>query len=318
MKSAVGVDVGGTFIKVGLVRGSRVLRQEVLSTASFSGPVSCARGIASAVRLLLQGPGGSIIGVGVGMPGLVSYPKGVVHSAVNLPGRWKEVPFGPMLRRALHCPVHVDNDVNLMALAEWKLGAGRGTKNLLCLTLGTGVGGGLVLEGRLYRGEKGVAGEVGHIPVSQEGPRCNCGGRGCLERYVGNREMVEWVKRELVRGRKSRITQLVQGDLKRLTPEVIDRACRMNDPLAKQTWRRVGFLIGFALSGVVNLIAPERIVVGGGVAEAGEPLLKAIRQTLRQRSMKGVRDVSVVPARLGSAAGMIGAALLVQGVGKEQ
>lgn len=315
MKVAVGVDVGATFLKVGLVRGKKIWAQHAFPTAPLQGPAQFVEGIARGVGLLVP-PDKKIAGIGVGVPGLVSYAHGVVRSVVNLKGRWKDVPLQAMLSRRLRLRVAVDNDVNLMTLAEWKLGAGRGAKNLVCLTLGTGVGGGLILEGRLYRGGWGGAGEIGHIPIAQEGPRCSCGGRGCLERFVGNREIIRWVRAQLAAGEKSILPKLVHGNLGKLQPETIDEGCRLGDPLALKTWVRVGETLGFALAGVVNLLSPERIVIGGGIAKAGRWLFPAIRRTLRHRAMHGMGSVCVVPAQLGPSAGMIGAALLIQGIGE--
>jgi glucokinase len=135
---------------------------------------------------------------------------------------------------------------------------------------------------------------------------------------VGNREVIRWVKAQLAAGRKSILLRLVKGDLGKLQPEIIDEGCRLGDPLALETWVRVGETLGFALSGVVNLLSPERIVIGGGIAKARPWLFPAIRRTLRHRAMRGMRGVSVVPAQLGSSAGMIGAALLAQGIGEER
>jgi len=307
----LGVDIGGTFIKLGLVQESRILLQESLPSASFPHPKALQDGMVEAIRSLIHESDRSIGAVGIGIPGLVRYPQGMVHSCVNLRG-WRHVPLRRLLSRRLRLPVWVDNDVNVMTLAEWKYGAGQGAKNLVCLTLGTGVGGGLVLEGQLYRGKQGSAGELGHIPLSEKGPRCSCGGMACLERYVGNREILQFVRQRLSKGVKSQIPRLIDHNLARLTPEVIDRACELGDRLAQETWEWVGTRIGLALTGVVNLLNPDRIVVGGGISKAGHWLLDPMRQTVRRRAMQGLKAVAIVPAALGSSAGLIGAALLAR------
>ncbi len=309
-KIAVGVDIGGTFIKLGLVRGKRVLVREKLSTAAFMSPKELQDGIVDAVHLLVRRSKARIEGVGVGIPGLVRFPSGVVRSCVNIPG-WKDVPLRDLLKKRLHVEVQVENDVNVMALAEWVYGAGRGVSNLVCLTLGTGVGGGLVLDGRLYRGMSGSAGEIGHMPLNETGPSCPCGGRACLERYVGNSEIVDWVLKRLEKKKRGKITALLNGRLEKLTPEVIDRAARMGDTLALDAWKQAGGHIGVMLASVVNLLNPEKIVIGGGISNAGDLLFEPIRDTFRKRAMRGSRDVPIVPAELGSSAGLIGAALLV-------
>jgi len=242
---------------------------------------------------------------------LVEYPEGIVHSCVNLRG-WKKVPLRRNLRRRLGFPVWVDNDVNAMTLAEWRYGAGRGTRNLLCMTLGTGVGGGLLLNGALYRSRKGSSGEIGHLPLGEKGPACFCGGKACLERYVGNREIIREVRKRIAAGERSKIRELVKGRLERISPELIDRACALGDSLARETWRRAGERIGLILVCAVNLLHPDRIVIGGGLAKAGPWLFGPIRETVRRRVMHGIGPVPILPARLGPSAGMIGAALLIE------
>lgn len=310
--TTLGIDVGGTLVKIGVISGGRVLRQWAVPTARFaSSPRVLEAKLVPLVKSLLKQAGRRVSAVGVGMPGLVLYPAGVVLSCANLRG-WKGIPLRARLERRLRLPVRVDNDVNLMTLAEWRYGAGRGAGNLLCVTLGTGVGGGLVLSGRLYRSPRGPAGEIGHVAVGESGPRCACGGRGCLERYVGNREILRSVRRRLRDGERSRIRGLVGGHLSRVTPEVIDRACALGDRLALRTWEEAGERIGLVLAKVVNLLSPERIVIGGGIARAGRWLFEPIRRTVRKRAMRPLGRLPIVPARLGSAAGLIGAALLAR------
>ncbi len=306
----LGVDIGGTLIKLGLVRGRRILFQQVFSTRPWSSsPAALQNGLVEAIRTLLRRH--PVQAVGIGIPGLVRYPQGIVDSCANLLG-WKKIPLRANLTRRLRLPVQVDNDVHAMTLAEWRYGAGWGARNLLCLTLGTGVGGGLVLDGKLYRSPQGPAAEIGHIPLGEEGPSCFCGGRACLEGYVGNREIVRAVQRRLRSGERSVITRLVGGRWESITPEIIDEACRAGDFLAQEAWRRAGERIGLVLASVVNLLCPERIVIGGGMARAGRWLFEPIRRTVRQRAMKGLGNVPIVPARLGPSAGVIGAARLAQ------
>lgn len=305
----IGIDIGGTLIKMGLVRGTRVLSRQTLSTMQFTSPKALQNGLVDSVRAFRRNATGVVAGVGIGVPGLVRYPAGVVRTCANIPG-WKDVPLKALLQKRLHFPVQVDNDVNVMTLAEWRYGAGRGVRDLVCMTLGTGVGGGLVLDGCLYRGSGGAAGEIGHMPLGEEGRRCSCGGRACLERQVGNREILQWVRQQLKSGVKSRMRTWVGNRLNLLTPELIDRAAALGDPLAQQTWERVGQKVGIVLAGVVNLLNPERIVVGGGISKAGRWLFKPMRESVRQRTMAGIPHVPIVPARLGSDAGLIGAALL--------
>ena len=307
----LGIDIGGTFIKLGLVRGRRILSQRQLPTAPLAAsPKKLIKGLKEIIRQAVREAPDRVAGVGIGIPGLIRYPQGVVSSSVNLKG-WKEVPLRQALSKHLRMPVQIDNDVNVMTLAEWLYGAGRGTKNLVCLTLGTGVGGGLVLDGQLFRSGGGPTGEIGHLPLSAEGPRCACGGRGCLERYVGNRDVLRSVRRQLQTGARSKLVKLVDGKLSRITPEIIDQACALGDPFARSVWSQAGQRIGLALVQVVNLLNPERIVIGGGIAKAGRWIFPPIRQTVRSRAIADLAKVPIVPAKLGNSAGLIGAAALI-------
>lgn len=305
-----GVDIGGTFVKVGLVRGREILAREKFETASASTPRKMEEAVVGSVHRLARAARRRLDGVGVGVPGLVDYPSGVVRRCVNLKG-WDRVPLQRRLNRRLRLPVAVDNDVKAMTLAEWRYGAGKGARNLICLTLGTGVGGGLVLDGVLYRGRGGPSAEIGHLSLEPTGARCPCGGRGCLERYVGNQDLLREVRRRLRAGQKSRLTRILEGRLDRLTPESIDRACEQGDPFAQRIWAEAGERIGWVLANLVNLLNPDRIVIGGGIAQAGRWIFEPIRKTVRERAMQGLARVPIVPAAMGPDAGLIGASLLI-------
>jgi len=201
------------------------------------------------------------------------------------------------LQRRLGLKVNLDNDVNAMTLAEHKFGAGKGAANLVCLTLGTGVGGGIILNGELYRGSTMVAGEVGHIPINEKGPRCNCRGYACIERYVGNRYILSRARKILGKG---------------ITLRRIDKLAKKGNRKAIGIWADVGRKLGVMLTGVVNLLNPDKIIIGGGVSKAGELILKPLRQELKARAMKDpAAHVKIVRAKLGTDAGIIGASLLV-------
>jgi glucokinase len=247
----------------------------------------------------------------MGAPGIVDVRTGTIHALTNIPD-WREVALGDILKKRLGLPVFVDNDVNVMALGEMRFGAARGAKNMLCITLGTGVGGGLIFDGKLYRGSSYAAGEFGHVPIGIDGPRCNCGGRACVEAYVGNHYIIRDVMAKIKRGQKTLIKKLVGGDLSKITPETIDKAADRGDRFAKNVWIDVGNKVGIGLAGAVNLLNIEKIVIGGGVAEAGKILFDSIRNTITERAMKiPGKAVKVVRAKLGYNAGVIGAASLV-------
>lgn len=311
---AVGIDLGGTYTKIALVdkAGSLTYRAQ-LSTQGYSDKDSLLSALVVEIRNILRKARFSfddIAGVGIGVPGIVDFKRGFIHCLTNIPG-WKNVALKKILETKLKTRVLADNDVNLMAWGEYKFGAGRGAENIICVTLGTGVGGGIIVEGKLYRGASSASGEIGHIPIKEKGLKCNCGGVGCLERYVGNRYIVAGVQNKIKRGDTTLISRLVHDDLSLITPEIISYAARRNDALAVSVWRDAGRKIGFVLSGVINLLNPERIIIGGGMAEAGEVLFKAVRMTIEERSLPVNRKiVEIVKAGLGNDAGVVGAAAL--------
>lgn len=311
-KFAIGIDLGGTYTKLALVDTSgRIFERAKLSTATYKTKAELVSAIVSEVKAVLKKTHLSpkaLLGVGIGVPGLVDFDRGLVYTLTNIPG-WKNTPLKGMLEAKLRVPVLVDNDVNVMTLGEFGFGAGKGAKNLVCITLGTGVGGGIIIDGRLYRGCTFSAGEVGHMPLKEEGLSCNCGGYGCLERYVGNRYILEEMKSKIRGGTPTAIKRLVNGDLSAITPEVISKAALRGDRLSINFWNTVGKRIGVTLAGIVNLLNPERIIIGGGIADAGEPLFRSIRKTVNERALPVPKKaVKILKSKLGNDAGVIGAA----------
>jgi glucokinase len=303
-KLVLAIDLGGTKTKVGLVTLSgRVSHRTYLSTRSYAhSKAALIVALVESCNKLLQDYNvskNSICGIGIGLPGPIDYAKGVVNFLPNIP-HWERVPLKEIIQKKLKVPTFIDNDVNLITLAEWKYGAGKGAKNILGMTLGTGVGGGLVVDGNIYRGASFSAGEIGHMPINESGPVCNCGGSACLESYVGNNAILKQARRIF---KKPDIT------LEQLSA----MAGREKDRRAIKLWQEVGKKIGIALAGAINLLNPERIIIGGGVANAGIFLFAAIRKTVSLRAMPTQRAaVKIVPAKLGDDAGLIGAMLLVK------
>jgi glucokinase len=211
-----------------------------------------------------------IAGVGIGLPGLVDYENGVVRFLPNIPG-WREVHLKSILQKRVKLPVFVDNDVKIITLAESKFGAGKGAKNLVCLTLGTGVGAGLILNGQLYRGEDNAAGELGHMPLNEHGPKCNCGGFGCFEKYVGNRALRTLACR--VMGKPG------------MSTEKMFALAQQGNKKALFFWKKAAEHIGNGLVGIVNLLNPHVIIIGGGISNNEKYLFKTIGDTIRLRAM---------------------------------
>ncbi len=299
----IGVDVGGTNIKLGLVTSSgRIIAKTNLITKSYiHHPHHLIDALVAAIRILIKDNSKrieDIAGIGIGLPGLVDVVRGVVVFLPNIPG-WRDVPLCVMMRQKLNIPVFLDNDVNLITLGEWRLGIGKGYANLVCITLGTGVGGGLVLNNALYRGEAFVAGEIGHLPLNERGPRCNCGGYGCFERAVGN-HFLQKKAAGLFRKKHIRL-------------EDVYVLARGGNRRAIQFWDEIGTHIGNALVGVVNLLNPRLIIIGGGVASNYRFMVQAIRRTIKVRAMKVQKEmVAIVQAKLGADAGILGAHILVK------
>ena len=298
-----GIDVGGTNIKIGLVNSSgKVFSRTALITKSFvrSKNLLINAIIGSCEFILKQNKlkHSDLLGVGIGLPGLIDSRRGFVNFLVNISG-WNNIPLKAIFQKRLKAPTFLDNDVNVITLGEWKFGAGQGMKNMVCITLGTGVGGGLVINGRLYRGESFCAGEIGHIPLNEDGPRCHCGGRGCLESYVGNQYLLAGARK------------IFRNPM--MTLEDVTRLASKGDLRAVRFWKGAAVRIGNGLSGIVNLLNPECIIIGGGIANAHRFLLKTIHETIKKRAMKiPARAVRIVRAQLGSDAGIIGAKVLVE------
>ncbi len=298
----IGIDVGGTNIKLGLVDKKGMIRARVhLSTKDF---LYSKQGLVDAIILGCQKilkenqiKKSDVSGIGIGLPGLVNTKKGLVYSLTNIPG-WKNVPLKKIIEKRLKIPAFIDNDVNVITLAEWKYGAARGMKNMVCITIGTGLGGGLIIDGQLYRGEGFAAGELGHMPINEKGQRCNCGGWGCLETYAGNRYLA-------VQARKI--------FHKNITLEEITDKAYQGHRQAILFWKEVAEHIGNGLTGAVNLLNPRCIVIGGGIANAHQHMFKTIRETIKKRAMhvQG-KMVRVFKSRLGSDAGIIGTCVLVK------
>jgi glucokinase len=304
---ALGIDIGGTAVKAGLVR----VTGEILADCQVQTPVGqpqeqALRTLGRALRDFVQGR--RIEAVGVGCAGLVSRNAGIVHVSPNLP-LWKETPLGPLLAKELSLPVFVLNDADAFALAEARAGAGRGYSPVVALTLGTGVGGAVVIGGRLSGGYHGFGGELGHMSLAWDGPLCPCGNRGCLELFVGRQGLVSAYRAEAAWVPGGIAYDALAGDVQGLDPRILAEAARRGDAVASAVFGRAGEILGAALANLSNLIDPALFVVGGGVAQAGELLFDPARRTLAARAMIGASGVApVVPAALGVRAGLLGAA----------
>jgi len=298
----IGIDIGGTNVKLGLItdRARIKFRTNLLTKTYIRNKKKLIDAIIVKIKQIIRQnkcTKKSIQGIGIGLPGLVDPSQGNVIFLPNIPG-WRDVPLRQIFENHLRIPTFIENDVNLITLGEWKFGAGSGVQNMICMTLGTGVGGGLILNNQLYRGEGFAAGEIGHIPLNEKGLRCNCGGMGCLERRVGNKYL------------KERAAALFKDN--KITLEQMTTLAKQGNQKALKFWKDAAAHIGTALTGVVNVLNPSRIVIGGGISNSPF-IFKTIEQTIRKRAMKVQgRMVRIFPATLGNDAGLLGAFVLIQ------
>ncbi len=311
----IGIDVGGTNVKLALVddKGNITYSNSVPTRAEM-GYEYTVNNIKQAIRDLLVETKLStkdIEGIGFGFPGQVDYKSGVVRLAPNIPG-WVDVPIAKLIEDEFKIPTRVDNDVRCAALGELNYGAGKGCENLICITVGTGIGSGLIINGKLVRGASNAAGEIGHIKLQMhDGPICGCGDTGCMEAFASGPSIVAMAENYIRGGKSTKFREMANGA--QITPYIVCEAAKAGDPVAKRIFTIMGEYIGIGLASVVNLLNPEKIIVGGGVADAGDLLLNPMKQTLKDRAMKIAGDaVEIVPAQLGNTAGVIGASLLIE------
>jgi len=301
--TAVGVDFGGTFVKLGVCRGGELLEQgESIPTANHPGSDALIHAIAGRVNdMKARFP--DIAAVGVGVPGLVDFDRGYVHELTNVPG-WHQVPLKTLLGSLTKLPCVVENDANAMCYAEWRYGAGKGLKNVVALTLGTGVGGGLVLNGQMHRGSQFAAGEIGQMSIDHEGVSGHYGNLGALEKYIGNQQIAEHAaKRYTLAGHPKGSSEC--------TPKMLSQWAQEGDEIALQVWAEVADWLGTTLASITWLLNPDAFVIGGGVAQAGELIFNPLRKKVKSMLSTVVWDgLQILPAHYQNEAGIIGNAAL--------
>jgi glucokinase len=312
-KFAVGVDLGATTVKTGLVApNGAIVYQNKFPTNGWLGPQAVFAQIKISVDdALTHSPSTNISGIGIGAPGVVDN-EGSVKSPPNIKD-WHSVRLGNEIHQLFPTlRVEVENDANTAAIAEAKFGAGKQHPNFLFVIWGTGVGGGIILDKHLYRGPSGGAGEIGHISVDFNGPECNCGNRGCVEAYVGQRYLSNRTAQKLQSHPGSKILQLAEGNLTKIEPRIISQAAHDGDALAREILTEAGTLLGVALAGVMNTMDLRISIIGGGLSEAGDFVIRAIEESVRARVLKPLQpEIRVLQSLLGNNAGILGAAGLV-------
>jgi len=309
-----GIDLGGTKIQAVVVNGNwKVLGDARRPTPTSGGPEDVAEQMAEAMREAAQAAGvepGKLAGVGVGSPGNVNERTGAVSQARNLPGWEDEFKLGPWLHESLGAPVRVGNDVQVATEAEFRLGAGRPYQSLVGVFWGTGVGGGLILDGKPWLG-RGGAGEIGHIVVKMGGAHCPCGRRGCLEAYAGRAAMEERARREHEDGRRTDLFKIMKKHgHDRLTSGIWERALKADDSLATELIDRAVAALGAGIASVINLLDVEAVIIGGGMGtRLGEPYAERIVEAMGKNLFNDDHPPAVEVAALGDLGGAIGAAL---------
>lgn len=308
----LGIDLGGTKILTALVDDQgQVLARARIATPS-GGPDPVVAAIMDSSRTVVARAGlalAAVGGVGVGAPGPMDPATGVVFEPPNLPG-WRDVPLAEILAPRLRLPVFVENDANAAALGERWAGAGVGVDDLAYITISTGIGGGLILDGRLYHGAAGTAGEIGHMVIESGGPRCNCGRFGCLEALASGSAIARDARAAVQSGAATILASLPD---EALTAEAVARAAWDGDPVGRQIYARAAAALGIGVTNLVNLLNPAMVILGGGVARAGELIFAPVRRIVREEAFERPGSaVQIVPAALGEDAGAIGAAAVAR------
>jgi len=317
MKKYIGCDLGGTNLRAAIVdvQNASVLYQMSIPTLAREGHDAVMRRMGDLFLQVIEKAGlkkEEIGGIGIGVPGVLDLEKGETLFLPNLPGTWSHVPLQSTITEMTGLPTALLNDVRSITYGEWSFGAGRGADTVAVFAIGTGVGGGLVINGQLHLGIGGTGGEIGHTTIDFNGPRCGCGNYGCLEAYASAPAISAMGMKAVSQGLTTRISELCEYDLNRITPELIAKAALDGDEIAKDIYERAGLYIGIAAANMCVAIGPRRIIIAGGVSRAGDLLLNPIRRTIRERvTVMPVDQVEVVQSQLGDDAGAIGVACWV-------
>jgi glucokinase len=309
------VDLGGTkIIAAVILSGGKIVSRNYVLTLADKGPkavidrlLSVVSGAMAQAKLKASEPSG----IGIAAAGIINIKEGVVTTSPNLP-KWRDVPLRDIVADRMGMVTYLINDASAAALGEHRFGVGKGVNNLVYLTVSTGIGGGIIIDGKLYSGTDGCAGEIGHMIIEANGPLCNCGNLGCLEALASGSAVAREAVRRIKQGEKSSIAELVGGRLESINAEIVASAARQGDPLACDVIAKAANYLGIGLTNLVDIFNPELIVAGGGMSKMGNMLLKPARKVVKERAFKlPAQTVRIVRSRLGSNAGIIGAATYV-------
>lgn len=308
----IGIDLGGTKISTGLVDAAgNILAHDYRATRANEGQEAVVRRMVEAARQVMAEADvtpSQTAAVGVGAPGPMDLEAGVVVAPPNLQG-WKRVPLKRLIEDELGLETFLENDANAAALGEHCFGAGRGVQHMIYVTVSTGVGGGMIFDGKLYHGDSGMAGEIGHITILPNGPLCGCGNRGCLEALASGTAIAARARERIARGASTMIAEMVAGDLELVSAKIVAQAVQQGDVEAQEILTEAMTYLGIGMANLVNLFNPQLIVIGGGLINLGEKLFGAVRRGIVCHAMEASASaVKIAPAELGDKVGVLGAA----------
>ena len=311
----VGVDLGGTNIVVGAMQAdggsqfairSQPTQPERGADAVVDRIAQMIEDVIAATSAETGAARADFLGVGIGSPGPLDRQTGIVIMTPNL--GWRDFPLRDAVAARVRLPSTLDNDANCATVGEWWCGAARGARHVIGVTIGTGIGGGLIIDGELYHGASDVAGEIGHTTIDSTGRRCKCGNYGCLEAYASGPAIAERAREALDDGESSLMRDLVDCDLSRLTARFVYEASTRGDPIAREVVRDTARFLGAGLANLLNIFNPDVVVLAGGVTDAGDALFEPLRGEIRRRAFRAAVDACrIVPGALGGSAGVIGA-----------
>jgi glucokinase len=302
----LGIDIGGTKLAAGVVEASgRILVRGSTPTVATEGPERVLARTVQLAKCLLTKPGipaTAIRRIGIGCAGPVDRQAGLILNPPNLPG-WVRIPLVEHIQTALGREAILENDANAAALGEFRFGAGKGAESLVYLTVSTGIGGGIILGGKIWHGLKDGAGEVGHMTLVPDGPVCGCGNRGCLEALASGPAIARRAMELVEQGKFSRLLEIPD-----FTAADVARLAQEGDRIARQVWDDAVRYLGWGVANLITILAPERVIIGGGVTEAGDFLFEPLRDEVRRRvKLVAVESVPILPAALGRDVGILGA-----------
>jgi glucokinase len=309
-KMIVGVDIGGSKINAILADPSgNILKQELKDTLAREGPDKVITRVIGCIKQVASGS--DIAGIGIGAAGACDVAKGIITFSPNLPG-WHNIPLKDILQREFDPPIYLENDATAAALGEYYFGGAVGTANLVYLCVGTGIGGGFIMDGQLYHGASGSAGEIGHMTIDINGPRCSCGNIGCWETFASGTALARQAVKQIKAGTQTSILNFADGELQKVSAQRVFLAAQEGDPLANELISQTGYYLGVGLVSIVNIFNPHLILIGGGLSRMGRLLLEPATKVVSERAYQlPAAAVRIELARLGADAEALGGVALV-------